>query len=404
MNATQADRMPLHHFLNEYEVALKELQTTEGGDVSERLLDLLLTRDSLHARLSDASEIDSKRVQRIAQLDKELYTAASNSSARREMADWRLAIAPKKEAWWWFLDQDQTHQITQERNWLWNGSALVLFAVALALLADTARRFLGPGPDTASSFGVGLQAIVALVAVGGALSKSGQELLARIFAHWPAYRWAKGRAVIAASFFLLVLVIRSAQPLFAQYFNNSGREKQRAGELLAAEQDFERAIQLNPDFYAAHYNLGLLREDLLDYEAALESYQYALRGGLDTAYNNAARLHILQENPAEAVTLLRDGLQNTVDPLVRATMLKNLGWAWVQLGAHSDAATELRQALAIEPDLTAAHCLLGLSLDGLGKHDEALHSWNRCIQLASNSVPEEIQWRLKAQEQLEQTE
>jgi tetratricopeptide (TPR) repeat protein len=270
----------------------------------------------------------------------------------------------------------------------------------LAFFIDTSRRFMAAGPDIISSLSVAFQLLLAVGVAGGVLTRTGREMFSQLFGRWPPFRWAQVRLLLAVGLLLAILAFRITLPGFAVYFNNQGREKQRLGEFHTAQRDYERAIQLQPELYEAHYNLGLLHEEMLDYDAAVAEYQYAWKGGLDVAYNNAARLQILMGRPAEAVSLLQEGLKSSAGDAVNARLLKNLGWAWVELGAHADALPALQQALALESEMAAAHCLSAIALDGLEREDEAVVEWNECIRLASNGVPEEVRWRLLAQEKL----
>lgn len=395
-----ASSTPAH--IQDYRAALGAAQRV--GATEDALLALLLARDAVYRHLTDNRPGSQATLSQIVELDKELYTVVTQSAYRDRLRDWRAAAGPEAECWWWFLDQDSIQAGPRQGSWLWNGLALILYAIGLALLADTARRFLSSGPDFVGLLNVVVQAVVALLAIGGALTRPGQELLARVLGRWPPTQRARQRSVLAALLLLFAILAWATKPVFAGYFNNRGREAQRSGELQTAGWHFERAIQLQPGFSQAHYNLGALQEELYDYEAALTSYRTAQRGEFDLAYSRAARLLILTGNPAEAAALLQTGISITTEGNVRATMLKNLGWAWVELGGYYDAESVLRQSIALDPNMAASHCLMGIALDGLERSSEALEYWENCIGLAGNDVPEEIRWRLLAQEKLREIE
>jgi len=393
---------PIPAYVQAYRQALEAAHRARVNEDS--LFTLLLTRDTVHRHLSDSRPDAYATFSQIVELDRDLYTLVTQSSNRDRLRDWRAAASPKPECWWWYLDQEPTPGGPRQRSWFWNGLALILYVSGLALLADTARRFLSAGPDVVGSLNVALQAIIALLAIGGALTKPGQEFMARLFRRRPPIQWAKRRAVLAVLFLLFAISACATKPFFALYFNNRGREAERSGDLQTAGWHYERAIQLQPDFYQVHYNLGALQEELYDYEAALTAYRHAQRGGLDLAYSRAARLLILTDKPAEAAALLQTGLTLTTDEDVRPTMIKNLGWAWVELGGYNDAERVLRQSVALDPNMAATHCLMSMALDGLGQSFEAIEFWRGCVRLAGNDVPEEIRWRLLAQEKLREAE
>ena len=90
---------------------------------------------------------------------------------------------------------------------------------------------------------------------------------------------------------------------------------------------------------------------------------------------------------------LRQGIKH---PLV----YHNLGVIAQQRGRHVQAATQFRQALALQPDFGPSHLLLGSSLLVLKKNAEAL----RELQRAAKLMPEEPQARLQLAKAYEASE
>ena len=74
------------------------------------------------------------------------------------------------------------------------------------------------------------------------------------------------------------------------------------GNTPGAIDNYLLAINLNPNYPDPYYNLATTYEDVLDYTKAIETYQrieaVAPLGyfNLARAYNNLARLYILQRN------------------------------------------------------------------------------------------------------------
>ncbi|WP_426243804.1 tetratricopeptide repeat protein [Nocardioides sp. LHG3406-4] len=107
------------------------------------------------------------------------------------------------------------------------------------------------------------------------------------------------------------------------------------GEDAKARATFENVLELDPDNVYAHYNLGLLAQDAGNDALALRQYDATL----------------------------------TADPEFTSA-LYNKGI--VLEASDLEAAVELyRRALAIDPDLAAAHMRLGFALLHLGETDEA---------------------------------
>lgn len=107
------------------------------------------------------------------------------------------------------------------------------------------------------------------------------------------------------------------------------------GDDAKARATFENVLELDPDNVYAHYNLGLLAQDAGKDALAIKQYDAALK-----------------TDPKFTSALYNKGI--------------------VLESGDLEAAVELyRRAVAIDPDLAAAHMRLGFALLHLGKTDEA---------------------------------
>ena len=113
-------------------------------------------------------------------------------------------------------------------------------------------------------------------------------------------------------------------------YNNLGALKRASGDLIAAKNAFQTAIEIDPNFATGYYNLGLTLKAMSNFTAAIAAYNKAialnpiyaeayqnlgvvlLKAGLVTdslaAFNKAIALHESQ-NPV-AAQQLRQGLQD----------------------------------------------------------------------------------------------
>ncbi len=69
---------------------------------------------------------------------------------------------------------------------------------------------------------------------------------------------------------------------------NRGYAKHNLGDYRGAIQDYNKAIQLNPDYANAYYNRGIAKARLGDYRGAIQDYNKAIQLNPDDAeaYNN----------------------------------------------------------------------------------------------------------------------
>lgn len=128
-----------------------------------------------------------------------------------------------------------------------------------------------------------------------------------------------------------------------------------SGNREAARIEFERGIELHPEFPEAYNNLALTLTELHLNDEAIENFEkaYALKPDLFVAYSNLALIHFKRGDMEEAIKLLRKATKKP----------------------HSN---------------SIAHLNLGNALLKSGKYEEALHAWERALEIdPSNANAEE---------------
>lgn len=184
--------------------------------------------------------------------------------------------------------------------------------------------------------------------------------------------------------------------------NDRGLEHYLADRLPQAVSDFTKALELDPNCAETHYNLGSLYEDLRDFDKARAEYRVAILGGLAAAYNNLARLYILDKDYAAAVDLLLKGLKVAEHDAEKYALRKNLGWARLGQGRYAEAKAELLLAIELNREQAPAYGLLAQALEGLGEKVESLVAWENCLRYASSYRPDEDAWIDLARQRLAQ--
>jgi tetratricopeptide (TPR) repeat protein len=181
-----------------------------------------------------------------------------------------------------------------------------------------------------------------------------------------------------------------------------GVTNHQAGQLPLAQFGYNWARKLNPLSAAAHYNQGATYEDQQNYERAHAEYQLAIEGGLIEAYNNQARLYILEGKYDAAVSLLQIGLGLAKDTRVRTDMYKNQGWARLLQGRYDEAKLDLTEAIKLKSDRAPAYCLLAQVLEREEDKKGGLVQWENCLGFAYQpNTPEEDKWIHLARQRLE---
>lgn len=152
------------------------------------------------------------------------------------------------------------------------------------------------------------------------------------------------------------------------------------GDVTAAVEHFNRALQINPHDAKSINNLGKVLTTQGKLDAAIQDFHQALQ--LDP--DNVRILNNL------SVALASQGKVNdAVQDLDRALQLKpedantyyNLGNIYTARADYDDAAPNYEQALQVNPDFAEAHCNLGLILARQGKLDQAIEQYELAIRL-----------------------
>ena len=170
----------------------------------------------------------------------------------------------------------------------------------------------------------------------------------------------------------------SIDPQYAAAHHNLGILLRRQGQFDEAIESYTRATAIQPDFVEAHYNLGNALFDLGDLDAAVASYHKALaiKPDFAQAHNNLGNALIKLGKLEDAVASYHKALAVEAE-YVEAH--KNLGNALQQLGQLEDAVASYHKALAINPDFAEAHNNLGLALQSLERPDEAVASYHKAL-------------------------
>lgn len=186
----------------------------------------------------------------------------------------------------------------------------------------------------------------------------------------------------------------------AKLFHDRGVTQQITDQLYLAQVNFDRALAFKPNYPEAAYHLGRNYELMGDFKQARTAYERARRGKLPEAYNNLARLDIMEGKPDRAIPWLKEGLTLTQDETIRYALFKNLGWASLNQKQYTSARTDLETAIALKPNRSSAYCLLAQLEEAQGRWNEAIDHWTLCRKFASRAHVDEKRWLQLAEERL----
>jgi predicted O-linked N-acetylglucosamine transferase (SPINDLY family) len=154
----------------------------------------------------------------------------------------------------------------------------------------------------------------------------------------------------------------------------------QAGNLQAAEEIYQRILQVEPEHPDALHFLGVLTAQLGRHQVAADYIARAVAANPNAApyYLNLGLVYQELEKPGEAIACYRQALQ--LQPEF-AEVHYNLGNALNGQGQPAEAAACYRRALQLKPDYAEAHYNLGKIFQDQGELDEAIACYRRALQL-----------------------
>ena len=184
--------------------------------------------------------------------------------------------------------------------------------------------------------------------------------------------WALLFSPILASPFLLIMIFL----LLRGYVSN-------VLQIQRARESFRRNLEaatLNPADASAHYNLGLIHQQRGELDAARERFERAIQidpEEIDSHYQ-LGRIARQQKRLGEAIGHFEQVVSR--DPShAQQEVWREVGATYVSAGQYADAITPLETFLDRRPSDPEALYLLGRAHAGLGHRSEAASSMQACI-------------------------
>jgi len=244
-----------------------------------------------------------------------------------------------------------------------NGTALMAYAEAAALLNT-------PGPDESRPVAL-LQQAVALdpqfVLAWAALGE----------AWWQKFQRDKDRALVANADEALRRAL-ALDPDAAQVHYALGDMQYRTGQPTQAEGSFRRALQLQPDYGSAQRGLA----QILAASGRIGEAEAVLNDAIrfSTNWNNFFMLGTI-EYRAGNYDAAADAFRRATDANpTNSGAFTMLGISQYILGNFQQAVGNLEHAVRLGPS-AAAHANLALAYYDAGRFDDALHSYERSLDM-----------------------
>lgn len=189
----------------------------------------------------------------------------------------------------------------------------------------------------------------------------------------------------------------------AEFLNNLGAEAMLAGDLDTAHRYFYAALLEYPDAASAWSNLGLLYRRMGEDYWAEQAFLYGANAPHDfiTAQSNLERMYRENGRIAEAQSLQsRIEVFRNRNPLTHQARANDA----IASGDFEQAIAALNDALDQAPELPSTHYLMGLTLEKLGRIEQAERYYKAAERLASTHDEAQFQRKRDAFNRLTQLE
>lgn len=170
------------------------------------------------------------------------------------------------------------------------------------------------------------------------------------------------------------------QPEFALAYLNRGGAYYYKGNYDRAIADCDQAVRLQPDFAMAYRNRGLAYFSKGSYDRAVADYDQVLQLQPDDAeaYNNRGIAYAAKGDYDRAITDYGRAIQ--LQPSLTEAYL-NRGVAYASKGDYERAIADFDQAIQLQPGDALAYDNRGLAYADKGDYDRAIADFDRAIQL-----------------------
>ena len=176
-----------------------------------------------------------------------------------------------------------------------------------------------------------------------------------------------------------IKVLNEIYPRVPFLFNLAGVCYQSVGELASSAKMFETAVNIKPDYFEAHKNLGLVFKNLGQVNESVSSLNMAISiksDYFDAHYNLAI---ILKELGRHDQALKSYEKAISINPNF-ANAYNNLGNLYLDLGREDDAINSYSRAIQINPNFAQAHNNLGNLFKDIERYEDAIQSYKKAIK------------------------
>lgn len=158
-----------------------------------------------------------------------------------------------------------------------------------------------------------------------------------------------------------------------------------AGEsqLNEAIQNYNKSIEINPEYAEAYNNLGIALQGLNKTSEAIESYKKAinLKENFPSALNNLGNAILNLNRPTEALQYFKKALEIKSN---YPEAFYNMGMSYQKLGDKDKSLNSFLKAIELKTDYAEAYNYIGLLYFDEGEYEKSLEYFKKSIEIKPN--------------------
>ena len=172
-------------------------------------------------------------------------------------------------------------------------------------------------------------------------------------------------------------------PHKARPYNNRGNAYDKMGKITQALSDYNKALEIDPQFHEAYHNRGLIYYNRGDLTQALSDYNKAIEFNpkLVEAYGNRGVIYYKQGDYTKAMADYNKTIE--LNPNV-AEAYYNRGAIYDKANDFSQAVLDYNKAIEIDPKMEKAYHNRGLDYFAQGDLSQAMSDYSKAIELNPN--------------------
>ena len=185
----------------------------------------------------------------------------------------------------------------------------------------------------------------------------------------------------AIEYYTEVILLEPADHvMFANAYNNRGIAYNDKGEVDYAIEDYDKALQLNPDNVKVYSNRGNAYADKGEYDRAIEDHNNAIEIMRNFApyYVNRGNAYAGKGEYDRAIEDFNTALQ--YKPNLAAAYV-NRGIAYSDKKEYEKAVEDYNKAIELEPNDARVYNNRGTVYSKKGQYDQAIEDYNKAIEL-----------------------